>query len=302
MDPNSSYRLAVRVGAYVKFTDDGVREYCEACNIPKVLDRDSTNWNDLLVDISSEINLGSKHYLRVTYWDNLSRNYEEITFDQKLLSAIHMYWDIRRLSVQVCVMRKDDSITLDDIGRQQNMSCVLQGSNDAPADLIITQPPPETDSSLVEPLILNFNEMPWVDDDVEYVGLDDEDLIADSDSDCEEHGDVECLEDDLVVEDGWDRETIVHTPDLEDPKIEVGITFGDGNKFKKAIRQYAIKGEYEIAAPYSEATRYRGYCKAERCKWRIHASQLQDEKTWKLLSFSTTTNFFHKCIIFTIFQ
>jgi hypothetical protein len=302
MDPNSSYRLAVRVGAYVKFTDDGVREYCEACNIPKVLDRDNTNWNDLLVDISSEINLGSKHCLRVTYWDNLSRNYEEITSDQKLLSAIDMYWDIRRLSVQVCVMRKDDSGTLDDIGRQQNMPCVLQGSNNAPGDLIITQPPPEIDSSLVEPLILNFNEMPWVDDDVEYVGLDDEDPVADSDSDCEEHGDVECLEDDLVVEDGWDREAIVHTTDLEDPKIEVGITFGDGNNFKKAIRQYAIKGEYEIAAPYSEATRYRGYCKAERCKWRIHASQLQDGRTWKVLIFSTTTNFFHKCIIFTIFQ
>ncbi|KAF0907185.1 hypothetical protein E2562_015697 [Oryza meyeriana var. granulata] len=30
MDPNSSYRLAVRVGAYVKFADNGGREYCDA--------------------------------------------------------------------------------------------------------------------------------------------------------------------------------------------------------------------------------------------------------------------------------
>ena len=91
MDPNSSYRLAARVGAYVKFNDDGGREYCEACNIPKVLDRESTNWNDLLLDISAEIKLGSKHKLRVTYWEKMSHTYEVITSDLKLLHAIDMY-------------------------------------------------------------------------------------------------------------------------------------------------------------------------------------------------------------------
>ena len=50
--------------------------------------------------------------------------------------------------------------------------------------------------------------MPWVDDDVEYVGLNDDDpfktLLSDS-SDSENDGDVECvgLEDDLVVDDAW---------------------------------------------------------------------------------------------------
>jgi len=42
----------------------------------------------------------------------------------------------------------------------------------------------------------------WVNDDIEYVGLDDEDSVSDS-SDCEVYGDVDCvgLEDELVVED-----------------------------------------------------------------------------------------------------
>jgi len=53
MDPNSSYRLAVRVGAYVKLTDDDGCEYCKACNIPKILDRDNTNWNDLLLEFAT---------------------------------------------------------------------------------------------------------------------------------------------------------------------------------------------------------------------------------------------------------
>jgi hypothetical protein len=108
MDPNSSYRLAVRVGAYVKLTDDDGCEYCKACTIQKILDRDSTNWNDLLLEIATEIKLGSKQKLCVTYWDNISRSYEEIASDQKLLHAIDMYWDIRRLSVQVRVIGKDD--------------------------------------------------------------------------------------------------------------------------------------------------------------------------------------------------
>ena len=74
MDPSSSYRLAVRVGAYINFTDDGTRVYCEACNIPKILDRDSTNWNDLVTEIDSKIKLGSKHKLCVIYWDKVTRS------------------------------------------------------------------------------------------------------------------------------------------------------------------------------------------------------------------------------------
>ena len=184
--------------------------------------------------------------------------------------------------MQVQVMINDDFCLELDIGRQQNMPCVLQGSTNAPANQLIAQPTLEITSSLVEPPVQNNPEVNWVDDNVEYVGLDDEDpyksLLSDL-SDSESDGDVEddeCigLEDELLVEDARDCETIVHATDLENPTIEVGVTFGDGDTFKKAIRQYAIKGEYEIAAAYSESTRYRGYCKAERCKWRIHASQL----------------------------
>jgi hypothetical protein len=290
MDPNSSYRLAMRVGAYVKIIDDGGREYCEACNIPKVLDTDSTNWSDLLLDISSEIKLGSKNKLRVTYWDNLSHGYEEISSDQKLLHAIDMYWEIRRLSVQVCVMRNDDSDLMHDIERQENMPCVFQGSVDLdlaspPSD---AQPPPNAQPplDLASPLVEQFQsntEVPWVDDDIEYVGLDDEDPIHDSsDSELDDGADYVVLEDELFVDDARGCETLVHATDLENPRIEVGVTFGDGDSFKKAIRQYAIKGEYEIAAPYSESTRYRAYCKSAQYKWRIHASQLQDGRTWQV--------------------
>jgi len=174
-----------------------------------------------------------------------------------------------------------------DVGRQESMPCVLQGSTDAPAKQINAQPPLEIASPLLELQNQNSAAVPWVDDDIEYVGLDDEDpfktLLSDS-SDSENNGDVECvgLEDDLVVDDAWGCETIIHVTDLDNPTIAVGIIFGDGDTFKKAIRQYAIKGEYEIAAAYSESTSYCGYCKAEGCKWKIHASKMQGESTWKV--------------------
>jgi hypothetical protein len=201
-----------------------------------------------------------------------------------------MYWDIRRLSLQVCVIKNDDSKIMDDNGRQQNMPCVLQGSNDALVDKINAPPPLEIASPVLERPIQNSTEVPWVDDDVEYIGLNDEapftTLLSDSsDSACD--GNVKCVgfDDDLVVEDTLDCVPIVHATDLENPTIAVGITFGDRDMFKKAIRQYASKGEYEITASYSESTRYRGYCKGKRCPWRIHASKLSGENTWMVLNY-----------------
>jgi hypothetical protein len=91
--------------------------------------------------------------------------------------------------------------------------------------------------------------------------------------------------DDLFVDDEAGCEVSEHVTNLENPTIALGVTFEDRDTFKRAIRQFAVLNEFEIAAPYSESTRHRGFCKGskskkKRCKWRIHASQLQDGRTW----------------------
>ncbi|CAN6238101.1 unnamed protein product [Urochloa humidicola] len=153
---------------------------------------------------------------------------------------------------------------------------------------------------------LKDDEEPWADDEEEYVGLNDEapymsDVEADIASDDEaphmsdidpefEHESSDSdlnQEDQLVVDDSIGCETVEHVTNLENPSIAVGVTFEDGATFKRAIRQYAVLNEFEIAAPYSERERYRGYCKGtqrkgKNCKWRIHASQLQDGMTWQI--------------------
>ena len=129
------------------------------------------------------------------------------------------------------------------------------------------------------------DEEPWDEDEVEYVGVDDEqpylsDPIEHSGNGVESDGDYS-EHDDLYVDDEAGCETLEHVTDLENPTIAVGVTFEDGETFKRAIRQF------EIAAHYSESKRYRGVCKGKssknkKCKWRIHALELQDGKTWQV--------------------
>jgi hypothetical protein len=133
----------------------------------------------------------------------------------------------------------------------------------------------------------------WEEDEEEYVGLNEEnqymsalnDDNAGSDSDAY---DFDCSDkDDLYVDDEAGCEVLEHVTDLENPTIACGVTFEDGDTFKGAIRQFAVLNEFEIAALYSESTRYRGIYKGSKskkkmCKWRIHASQLQYGKTWQV--------------------
>ena len=143
------------------------------------------------------------------------------------------------------------------------------------------------------------NDDPWGEnDETEYVGVDDEkvfhvDLISDDENEFDCIPDSDEDNDDCAVDGEQGCEIVDHVTDLENPKIEVGVTFEDGQTFKRAIRQYAILNEIEIAAPYNEAKRYRGYCKAKKCKWRIHASQLQDGRTWMV----PTSMFLYLCFL-----
>jgi hypothetical protein len=124
---------------------------------------------------------------------------------------------------------------------------------------------------------------------VEYVGVDDENekykdvLNDDAEANCDYYLDTDPKDDDpLVVDDERGCEGVVHVTNIDNPKIALGVTFEDGFHFKRCIRQYVVLNEVELAVPYSESRWYRAYCKAKRCRWRIHASQLPDGKTWQV--------------------
>lgn len=104
------------------------------------------------------------------------------------------------------------------------------------------------------------NDDPWGENaKIEYVGVDYEkvfhdDLISDAENETDYVPDTDEEDnDDRAIVDEEGCEVLDHVTDLQNPKIEVGVTLEDGKTFKRAIRQFVILNEFEIAAPYNEA-------------------------------------------------
>lgn len=267
-------------------------------NIKWIVDKDTVCWIDLMSDLDDEVIHSPQQELNVKFWDKNANQYAQVASDRSLLDAFDMYREMRRLPLFVDV--SDDA-------QNRTEPCVEQGNTepqDVCTDIVLfTQQSQVGQSSMPSTKPKKCSTYKPVDawgenDEVEYVGVDDEkDKYKDLVSDDEEHdldyepGSDEDV-DDLAADDEQGCESVVHITDLDNPKIAVDVTFEDGETFKRCIRQYAVLKEVELAIPYSESTRYRAYCKAKRCKWRIHASRLQDKLCLKLTcsSFGHFTN------------
>lgn len=312
MDPGSACRLAIRVNAYVEQRPDGLGDYHVTENWIRVVDKDEFNWMGFHQLLAEDIARGQDQELQVTYLDKEKNETVRIDSDSSLLHALDQYWDSRKVPLTV-----DDVDTYPwDKSAQQSLSVITNPDVCVPLDTISpdidddddehNDPEPDANdrdeadvevddsdaSTDPEPEVQDAD---WGEnDEVEYVGVDDEgekynDVLNDDKEDdnpvC--YPDTDDEEDDpLKVDDQKDCAGLVHVTDIDNPIIAVGVTFEDGFCFKRCIRQYAVLNEYELAVPYSESKRYRAYCKAKRCRWRIHASQCQDGKTWQVFSSS----------------
>ena len=57
------------------------------------------------------------------------------------------------------------------------------------------------------------------------------------------------------------------------PSMQPGCLFPNMKEFRIAMRQYAIKHEFELGIEVTSTTRYVGYCKGGDCPWRIYARE-----------------------------
>jgi hypothetical protein len=57
------------------------------------------------------------------------------------------------------------------------------------------------------------------------------------------------------------------------PSMQPGCLFPNMKEFRIAMRQYAIKHEFELGIDVTSTTRYVGYCKGGDCPWRIYARE-----------------------------
>jgi hypothetical protein len=76
--------------------------------------------------------------------------------------------------------------------------------------------------------------------------------------------------DDLVCADHL-QDDMISLCDWRDPVMALGSRYKDMAIFWPAMRQYAIKKEFELGIEITSTTRYRGYCQGSNCSWKIHA-------------------------------
>jgi len=272
-----------------------------------VVDRDTTNLKDLTNDVAAKVACGANQGLNLCFYNKPRKCYSTLSTDSMLMDAIDMYWDLRKLVVYVGVydtvaVAYSQSVSADeavpaleppvqagdhDDAEPDPCDDVCDGGTDTDGEM---KSVPRSKKKRKE---VADDDVSWEEDEEEYVGVNDENHYMSGLNDDNAGPDVDAYDsdgsgkNDLYVDDEASCEVFEHVTDLENPTIACGVTFEDGDTFKRAIRQFAVLNEFEIAALYSESTRYRGICKGskskkKRCKWRIHASQLQDGKTWQV--------------------
>jgi hypothetical protein len=73
--------------------------------------------------------------------------------------------------------------------------------------------------------------------------------------------------------------------DKKDPPMSKGTLYSSMDAFKIALASHTVKYEFNYDIEMSELGRYRVSCtnKSKGCKWRIHASTLKDDLTFKVI-------------------
>lgn len=130
------------------------------------------------------------------------------------------------------------------------------------------------------------------DDPNEYIDIDDEYLYGEGDPPAKNDllilmlmiklsanpSAIEDPTDEIEINDEVHCERVIANDDAN-PVIEKGALFPYIKAFRRALRQHAIKEQFEYTTCKTDPTRLIAKCKHEMCEWRIHASRLQDNKT-----------------------
>lgn len=136
----------------------------------------------------------------------------------------------------------------------------------------------------------------------EHVGVDDELMYSSSSKTIPEEREFEAILEEMESKSGSESDTdyeeadglIGKDPlptvgiisyDKENPPMTVGSLYHDIKEFKLALCQHAIIKEFEFNTEKRDPRRVRVYCSKkveDKCKWRIHASTMKDDKTIKV--------------------
>jgi hypothetical protein len=77
------------------------------------------------------------------------------------------------------------------------------------------------------------------------------------------------------VDDIADEEPL-HEWDRDNPDMSVGTCYPSMDEFRLAVRQHAIKGQFEMHVEHSDTDRYRVKCGALGCPWILRGKTQHD--------------------------
>ena len=325
MDPTKAIRLSVRVGAYMSKPDRDRTEYCQAKWAQKVIERGNFKMGDLIAMLRSEFKWGSRQYLCVSFWNEFLGEHIDLSSDADLDSTLALEKK-RRVLLNVQVMdvapcwegvpllgmevSQPDCSTVDNLAKDP----CSQASNELQQALVLSlsepqiEPAPtsepnnvseansvsEQDTESEQDIESEPNNDPQSEEE-DHVGVDDEGMYNPSDPD-DNVSEYDPAEDEEQLEEEVNDEALLEplpVTDLNNPVIQVDSIFADQSTFKRALRHYAILNEFEYNVDYSEQKRFGASCTHPDCNWRIHASRLQDDRTYKVVHFIVLKTFCH---------
>jgi hypothetical protein len=100
---------------------------------------------------------------------------------------------------------------------------------------------------------------------------------------------------DILVDDKAPEEPLI-VWDERKPVMDTGTPYPNMVEFRKALKQFAINGEFEFGTKKNEPERFRAFCKGasiigEPCKWSLTASWQRDAKCVMVINFFALCTF-----------
>jgi len=275
------------------------------------------NLERLQEDLASQVKWGPRQQAKISHFD-MSRGRERKVEDDTVLSAAFSELkDEKKLFLFVDVVEKEteSAVTLvesinDLVGTHgsggvqyiANVGPAIESSNvgtSGPVGAAIESSAEEGIAHVVDWDSLEIIPIPEdrigaalavMDDDAMYklLGLQAEDDKAENDGLEAENDGLEAEnETNVAEEDLQEAELPVHdlipgeeavVYDRENPPMKVGTIYASMPEFRAAVKQHAIKGQFELGTEKSCKDLYRGYCKASSCKWHIVARMMIHNK------------------------
>lgn len=300
IDPDGAFRVCVQFSQFTAKFNDGssvlvARKYDEW-----VVDYRSYSMERLVKDLATRVTWGTCQQPLINEFDNSTGCESNLADDKALALAfsdrlnskkLFLFIDVEDKSVVTEVVLSNvvtDKAKSVELGTNSGVTEVGSSIDGFVAhvvdwDSLQTEPIPEEQIGAA---------VSFMDEDAmyEFVGLREEDeraekakIAAEKEMEngaCTGGDDLDgtdlAVHDLILGEDAVDYDREFEHMCFQLSAYKVGSTYATMSEFRGAMRQHAIKEQFELGTEKSCTDRFRGYCKANGCPWAIVARLLHD--------------------------